>query len=354
MVCYGVIALLTTLFSLYAAALDIANESPHALLPIRVRRHVCRMLRSAKLKKRQYKFRRRLLNNIILMFADQQLFTGIALLASGYIEISRGTEWSKDFMRLPFDIRMKEAHFHMVTYLSCLSCSAALAAMITLQVLFKSNRMVHIIRKSVLLVFFLLLAASISFSNAFEFAFRLGKTSVFHDVNGMSEEMNATETVEMFNQPAPSDSNTVVQIFFAFSFAFTFMYPFWTYFRSHFSPRIFKGPLFSFQGMVYFILYSGKPKNFVLGFIHMVVFGNRTMSFLLAIFYFIVSSVFVVGQKVRKDPKEFHCSLAVKSEWGFGQTLALFVLGQLLFSACHVYVGKRRTIGSVLSVHLKG
>lgn len=353
MVCYGVSALFTTLLSVYAAVIDIANESPHALLPIRVRRHACQMLRSARLTKRQYNFRRRLLNSIVLMFADQQLFTGIALLASGYIEISRGTEWSRDFMRLPIRIRMQEAHFHMVVYLSCLSCTAALAAMITLQVFFQSSGKVHTIRIFFLCIFTLLLLCSVYFSKVFEFAFHLGHTSTFHDINNISKERNATESVEAFAQPTSWRYSSVGQMFWDLSLPLIITYPFWNYLRSLCSTKDFEGPLFSMSGMYFFILRSEKPKTRLLGFLHTVVFGNRTTAFFLEILYFIVSAVFVIAQKVRKDPKGYHCNLAVKSEWGFGQTLALFVLGQLLFSACHVYVGKSRNIVFILYIYVK-
>lgn len=71
---------------------------------------------------------------------------------------------------------------------------------------------------------------------------------------------------------------------------------------------------------------------------------NSTSAFGLQMCYFIVSAIFLMAQKLRKDPTGYHCDLSANSEWGYGQTLALFVLGQLLFSTCYVYFGENNSM----------
>lgn len=188
MVSYGITAILTILLSLHAASMDIGNDSPNALLPKYVRRYVRRMIRPAKLPKEEYNFRRKLLDCLLLQFADQQIFTGIALIVSGYLNIGRGTEWSEYFMRLLYGIRAQEAHFHLIVHLSCLSRSAAFGAMITSQASFKGNEKAYVTRMFLLLVFSIILVFAIPISRAFPFLFSSIGFSGAHNVNGNEKE----------------------------------------------------------------------------------------------------------------------------------------------------------------------
>lgn len=330
MVSYGITAILTMLLSLHAASMDIGNDSPNALLPKPVRRYFRQMICPAKLPKEEYNFRRRLLDCLLLQFADQQIFTGIALIVSGYLNIGRGTEWSEYFMHLPYGIRAQEAHFHLIVYLSCLSRSAAFGAMITAQASFRGNEKAYVIRMFLLLVFSIILVFAIPISRAFPFLFASIGFSGAHNVNGNEKEKTTEGKIILIEDSlsASEGKNILFSILFLFE-----IFSFWVCLRCLLSSTKLDNRIWNKSIWMFYI--NTRWLDFIC---------NSTSAFGLQMCYFIVSATFVMAQKLRKDPTGYHCDLSANSEWGYGQTLALFVLGQLLFSTCYVYFGKNNSM----------
>jgi hypothetical protein len=82
---FVVASLLTTIASIAAAVLDAAVADPMALLPLWLQNWLNRGLSTQQIDNR--KLWRRVLDRLILAFADQQLITGFALLVSGYVNV---------------------------------------------------------------------------------------------------------------------------------------------------------------------------------------------------------------------------------------------------------------------------
>ena len=143
-------SLLTTIASVAAALLDAAVEEPMAVFPSWLQNWLSRGLSTTQLNNR--KLWRRVLDRLILGFADQQLITGFALLVSGYVTVFPGPEggW-------PFD----GAHWNLVVYMSCLSSSTHLACVLTLRKYFGIHKLTAIIRVVLIILFSLLLIPSI-------------------------------------------------------------------------------------------------------------------------------------------------------------------------------------------------
>jgi hypothetical protein len=101
---------------------------------------------------RRCRFWRNILERLILALADQQLITGFAILITGWIV---------------YHERLNGAHFTLVIYISCLSSSSHLAAIITLRKYFNANPTLALLRIAFISAFALVLAISILYSNAF-------------------------------------------------------------------------------------------------------------------------------------------------------------------------------------------
>lgn len=97
---------------------------------------------------------RRVLDRLILGFADQQLITGFALLVSGYATVYNGPAGSGGFPN-------NGAHWNLLVYMSCLSSSTHLACVLTLRKYFGIHRITAIIRVVLIVLFSLLLIPSI-------------------------------------------------------------------------------------------------------------------------------------------------------------------------------------------------
>lgn len=140
--------MLTTASSITAAVLDEILQAETALLPKAWNGYLFARARSH----RQIKLCRlwrRVLTRLILALADQQLVTGVVLILTGWIT------YYGDFY---------SAHFALIVYLSALSSSSHLAAMITLRGYFRAHPVLAAIRVIVVNVFAILMAASFSIS----------------------------------------------------------------------------------------------------------------------------------------------------------------------------------------------
>lgn len=143
-------SLLTTIASIAAALLDAAVGDEMAFFPSWLQKWLSRGLSTQAVDNR--KLWRRVLDRLILGFADQQLITGFALLASGYVTVFPGPEggWPND-----------GAHWNLVVYMSCLSSSTHLACVLTLRKYFGRHKLTAIIRVVLIILFSLMLIPSI-------------------------------------------------------------------------------------------------------------------------------------------------------------------------------------------------
>ena len=121
-----------------------------ALLPLWLQNWLSRDLSSQQIDKR--KLWRRVLDRLILAFADQQLITGFALLVSGYFNVFPGVngDWISN-----------GAHWNLVVYMSCLSSSTHLACVLTLRKYFGIHKVTGRMRVVLIILFSLLLIPSI-------------------------------------------------------------------------------------------------------------------------------------------------------------------------------------------------
>jgi hypothetical protein len=115
-----------------------------AFLPLKLKSKLNHGLDNAAIKRRI--FYRRVLDRLILSFADQQLITGFALVLTGYIKLA---------------LDLQGAHFTLIVYLSCLSSSTHLASVITLRKYFYRHQQIGILRVLLIAIFAVLLGASL-------------------------------------------------------------------------------------------------------------------------------------------------------------------------------------------------
>lgn len=313
---FTIAAVTTTFASICAAILDmIIPGSPHAMFFPSMHRSMIKIF--GKCDEEKYKSRRKLLNGLILSLTDQQLFTGYALLVSRYIRMSHHSLWSKDYMTLSGFARLREAHFHLVAYLSCLSSSSHLSCMIALKGYFQNHRKVWKGRFTLTTIFYLFLAYTLAFSWAFPFANNIRKHVHTHFLDdGYNETQYREDMVNKHTKPVP-EADLVFTVIFA---PLIIYYPFYICFYSITESENIK-------------LQNTRRKIFAF------FFKSMTVAFVVQIIYFIYSLVYVWAQKTRKDPTARHCDLNAPEEWRFGQTLPLLLLVQPLLSTWGLYQG---------------
>lgn len=285
---------------------------------------------------REYDEHRKLLDSLILLFGDQQLFTGFALLVSGYIEVFNGSSWSDKYKQVPSIYRLQEAHFHLIIYLSYLSSCATLASLISMGGYPTERQITHNIRLFLCIFFSVFLYITIIIAHPFPAVSQWLAPRNFHDINGTSREKSADEVIEDLRARKRGDLSPGTA-FGTLIFGFCLEYPFiisfiqslrymeatWKFFRGCLGPR-------KPRGQECWIL------RIVVGFTN----GNRTTAFCLQLIFSSMSAAHVLGQKLSKDPTGKHCALKFGSIWGLGQTLAICAFFHLLYSAFNVYVGK--------------
>lgn len=98
------------------------------------------------------RFRRNVLDRLILSLADQQLVTGFSLMLTGWIV---------------YHDALDGAHFALIVYLSCLSSTSHLAAIVTLRKFFEQNQALALFRITIISLFAVLLSVSITLTSAF-------------------------------------------------------------------------------------------------------------------------------------------------------------------------------------------
>lgn len=143
-------ALLTTVASIATAILDQILMADAAFLPKKLNRLFSKKQKPERI--RTCRFRRNVLDRLIFSLADQQLVTGFSLMLTGWI-VHHDDLYS--------------AHFALIIYLSCLSSSSHLAAIVTLRKYFEENQTLALFRITIIGLFALLLSLSISLTSAF-------------------------------------------------------------------------------------------------------------------------------------------------------------------------------------------
>lgn len=145
-----VAAILTTTASIAAAVLDEILIADTAFLPKKLNRLLSKDQDPERI--RRCRFRRNVLDRLILSLADQQLVTDFSLMLTGWIV---------------YPYELDSAHFALIVYLSCLSSSSHLAALVTLRKYFEENQTLALFRIAIISMFALLLSLSISLTRAF-------------------------------------------------------------------------------------------------------------------------------------------------------------------------------------------
>jgi hypothetical protein len=143
-------ALLTTTASIAAAVLDEILMAETAFLPKKLNGLFSNDQSPERI--RRCRFWRNVLDRLILALADQQLVTGFSLMLTGWIVYPQDLD---------------SAHFTLIVYLSCLSSSSHLAAIVTLRKYFEDNQTLALFRITIISLFALLLSVSISLTSAF-------------------------------------------------------------------------------------------------------------------------------------------------------------------------------------------
>lgn len=148
-------AIATTAASIVAAILDARLDDPKSFFPLQL---LFWMRDKVPLPAHGREDRwRRTLDSLILSLADLQLITGFALLIAGYATVFRGVT--------PQDYH--NAHWTLIVYMSCLSSSTHLAAVLTLRKYFDDHKKIAVLRICLILAFSALLVVALSTSRSF-------------------------------------------------------------------------------------------------------------------------------------------------------------------------------------------
>lgn len=116
-------AITTTSASIVAAILDARLDDPESFFPLQLLFWMRDTVVSLPSRGRGDRWRMTL-DHLILSLADLQLITGFALLMAGYATVFSGIKKPQDY---------QNAHWTLIVYMSCLSSSTHLAAVLTLR-----------------------------------------------------------------------------------------------------------------------------------------------------------------------------------------------------------------------------
>jgi hypothetical protein len=328
-IAFNIAALATTAASVTAAFLDGAVMDEKAFLPLKLKSRLNHGLDNTAIRRRI--FYRRVLDRLILSFADQQLITGFALVLTGYIKLASN---------------LQSAHFTLIVYLSCLSSSSHLASVITLRKYFDTHRAIGILRVWLIAIFALLLVASLIAGQAFGPFF----AAIRYILEGTR--------VDEFLRFIPFES-------YIFS-TFPLVWLFWTAivqllpgFQSKLKNwlRTKAWPLlksWSGLGLVWRFLQSKLHKTtcdsirvWFWNAARDLLFLSPCTIFVLQVFFALLSLGLALAQKFAKpsaidisDGNSCTLNSSAENAMGFGQTLAVLLLLQPFLSAFETYKGK--------------
>ncbi|MCJ1388162.1 hypothetical protein MMC18_001007 [Xylographa bjoerkii] len=322
-------SLITTACSIYAAILDGKILDEKAFLPrywqdwLHKEITVAVQLRSLR--------RRRLLDRLILGYADQQLAIGLCLLISGYIKMgSAGTDY------------LYGAHFSLIVRQSCLSSSSHLAAVITLRKYLETYRVSGILRVYLVTIYALFLSGSIVAGMTF--------SPLIETLSMMFKRIFSINFMIPFSKIFISHALPVLLIIYIFWLAIIQL-------NSELQRKteriIRKSCLFCY---LFFRLEKirirgqarlstgicktlSRVKMGVKSMFWKCLFASPFFVFLLQIVFAVISLTATFTQKFMKNPDPGGCDLTSfeEDEWGFGQTLPMFFLFLPVLSAIETY-----------------
>lgn len=320
-------AILTTVASVCAACLDEALSAKTAFFPKRLNARLSKNQDPAHL--RRCMFWRKVLERLIIALADQQLITGFAILITGLIV---------------YHDHIHGAHFTLIVYLSSVSSTSHLAAIITLRQYFYDNHALANLRIACIIVFAALLGDSMVVSETGPFSivwYLISKTDrdikIPQGVPGLLSTFLVLWLLwsGVYHISRPADSN----LFLKRLYNMIVLVP------SRWIGRCVSRPLS-------FVPYRFSAKNharlrkyavYAWTKIRYLIFLTTGSLFLLQILFAGISVALVLAQKFSPgDPDSHVCSLNSTDEnkMGYGQILAFLLLGLPLVAAIEAFSGK--------------
>ena len=273
---------------------------------------------------------------MILGLADQQLATGVCLLISGYIKAES----------INVEDYYGGAHFSLIVYLSCLSSSSHLAALITLRKYFETYKFSAILRVCLVTLYAALLSSSIMIGGTFRpfvvtFFFALGPIDFVLKIIPFSN--------FLFTYVLP-----IFLILYVFWLAIIQLDPklrrlikqlirrYWLFCYLFFKLGNVQACYRTYLNTTIYTWLSWTKRCLKTVFWH-CLFASPLFVFLLQIAFAVISLTFTFAQEFMRNPDLHGCDLAGSEEdyWGFGQTLSMFFLLLPVWSAIETYIGKR-------------
>jgi hypothetical protein len=333
-------AILTTVVSISAACLDEALLAERAFFPKCL--NACLDAHLSKNedddcpadRKRRLKLKlwRNVLERLMIALADQQLVTGFAILITGLIVYGYDNPYG--------------AHPTLVVYLSCLSSSSHLAAIITLRQYFIDNRALATLRVACIWIFAVFLGVTIPNSNAF------GPFSLIR---------------YLVSPPDRDDVDTQLALNFL-----SFLQVEWFFMSGtwHIIPPLERGEFYKANLKKYFKIVVWDPICRIVGYqpsdnakdrwkkytlyprrvLRYLMYLTPFSVFVLQILFAAFSVAMALAQKFTPSgPDPNSCSLRSKeeNEMGYGQILAILLLVLPAIAAYEAYKGKhlfRKTV----------
>jgi hypothetical protein len=316
-------AVLTTVASVCAACLDEALSAKTAFFPKRLNALLSKNQDPAHL--RRCAFWRKVLERLIIALADQQLITGFAILITGWIV---------------YRDHLDGAHFTLVIYLSCLSSTSHLAAIITLRQYFHDNFLLAQLRVFCVISFATMLGFAIKFSAAagpFSIIWYL-ISKVDRDIKISVNWQGTLSTVSVewllyagvYHINRPAALNAVLKRLYNMMVLVG---------RCVSRPLSFVPYRFSAKSDARLRKYAVYARTTI----RYLIFLTPGSVFLLQILFASVSVALVLAQKFSPgDPDSHACSLNSTDEnkMGYGQILAFLLLGLPLIAAIEAINGK--------------
>ncbi|KAK8187397.1 hypothetical protein IWZ00DRAFT_335584 [Phyllosticta capitalensis] len=297
------LALVTTLASIYGAILDgvIGEET---VLPDFINRMLQRKTGSVL----RYKFHRDVLQKVMISLADQQVMTGFALIVCGYLRAAHDGIPSWDpYPDGSYRSKLRDAHFDLIVFLSCLATSSHLACVLVLKSYFKRNKIIMTVRITLIVIFTILLAVTVGLSPPLSFGYR-----IVYD----TYELKLTKTVSL----------SVLVMYLAIL---------------SFMVAIFVEEIHEKWKSTLHNLGSRIPPQYrpmwIQSFSAWCFSVLPTVQFISQLVYFTFSLILSAAQKFAEPPTDGEwplCGLDSVSanKWGFGQTVPIFFLASPLFT----------------------
>ncbi|EME43903.1 hypothetical protein DOTSEDRAFT_53167 [Dothistroma septosporum NZE10] len=341
---------ITTAASICAAVIDFRVGEKSGLIPLSSR------LLLADGDRRALRFRmwRKVLDRLILGFADQQIVTGFALLIIAYIKItprqyrlpSAGMQW----------LEMATGNFALVVFLCVASSSSHLACLMVLNDYFTKHKSMAYFRVALVACFSILLTVTIAITSSFTgYLYMLAYYAVSW-IPGESTEAQA---------------RLVVVVVLGVPLA-TMFYLFWIctlqllpdvrgWLKEWLSVRVYI-PLYRLSRLDQAWRWATKELSplrrrrlaqALKSTAWTLILGNRSLVYAIQIVMAVLSVTWILLQRFAGVPKGYErsmelCSMSEAAQshevWSFGQMLPLFLLSLPLLAAWELYVEERENL----------